>query len=61
MVLLKVGAAAASSYDFCDINFVGPAPSVLLGEKFPLLPLEISQQCKLWGGALVLAPSQLDE
>lgn len=39
--------AAASSCDFCDINLVGLIPLVLLGERFPLLPLGMSQQCQL--------------
>lgn len=60
VVLLEV-AAATSSYDFCDINLVGLPPLVLFGERFPLLQLEISRQCKRWGGVLVLTPSQLDE
>lgn len=39
--------AAASTCDFYDINLVGFIPLVLLGEKFPLLPLGMSQQCQL--------------
>lgn len=42
-------------------NLVGLAPLLLSGERFPLLPLGISQRHKRRGGVLVPAPSRLDE
>lgn len=45
VVLLEAG--AASSCDFYDINFVGLILLFFLGERFPLLPLGMSQQCQL--------------
>lgn len=44
-VLLE--AAAASSCDFCYISLVGLIALVLLEERFPLLPLGLSQQSQL--------------
>lgn len=46
-VVLLEAAAAASSCDFCDMNLAGLIPLVLLGERFPLLSLGMSQQCQL--------------
>lgn len=40
-------AAGASICDFCDKNLVRLVPLVFLGERFPLLPLGMAQQCQL--------------